>query len=121
VKHLREKEKSPYWKGLYPKVMHPACTLTSSCRKMENPLPAQDLLMHHELHLQQVEEPLPDLLQLLLLPAQTKGQIICLTRMSSLLQIRVIKQRAVKLSSSSSVQKTVEKKSSIWKDYNEEF
>jgi predicted Zn-dependent protease len=44
--------------------------------------------------------------------------------MSSSLQIRVIKQRAVKLSSSSSsssVQKTVEKKSSIWKDYNKEF
>jgi flagellar biosynthesis/type III secretory pathway chaperone len=45
--------------------------------------------------------------------------------MSSSLQRRVIKQRAVKLSSSSSssssVQKTVEKKSSIWKDYNKEF
>jgi len=41
--------------------------------------------------------------------------------MSSLLQIRVIKQRAVKLSSSSTVQKTVEKKSSIWKDYKKEF
>jgi hypothetical protein len=40
--------------------------------------------------------------------------------MSSSPQIRAIKQRAVKLSSSS-VQKTVEKKSSIWKDYNKEF
>jgi predicted Zn-dependent protease len=52
-----------------------------------------------------------------------KGRLY-VSHMSSSLQIRVIKQRAVKLSSSSSsssVQKTVEKKSSIWKEYNKEF